>query len=148
MNNCKVIQSVTVQEDAIMIEVGHGDLFHSLMTIQYQALELMVIFWKLKIVWNKQNKKVVKNGPFKEDLTENSFYLMKILSSNLHKLKTMVMLIKKDIGLHFVIHQDGAENHNQLVYQDFAHQLDIVVKNGQKDGENLHLLQFNIPVEK
>ena len=89
-----------------------------------------------------------KNGLSKKELTVNSFYLMRILSSSLHKLKMMVMLIKKDIGLHFVIHQDGAENHNQLVYQDFAHQLDIVVKNGQKDGENLHLLQFNIPVEK
>jgi hypothetical protein len=79
---------------------------------------------------------------------ENSFYLMKILSSSLHKLKMMVMLIKKDIGHHFVIHQDGVENHNQLVYQDFAHQLGIVVKSGQKDGENLHQLQFNIPLVK
>jgi hypothetical protein len=89
-----------------------------------------------------------KNGLSKKELTENTFYPMKILSSNLLKLKMMVMLIKKDIGLHFVIHQDGAENHNRLVYQDFAHQLDIVVKNGQKDGENLHQLQFNIQVEK
>lgn len=143
-----MIQSATVQEDAIMIEAGLGDHFLSLMTIQYQALELMEIFWKLKIVWNKQNKNMDKNGLSKKELTVNSFCLMRILSSSLHKLKMMVMLIKKDIGLHFVIHQDGAENHNQLVYQDFAHQLDIVVKNGQKDGENLHLLQFNIPVEK
>lgn len=143
-----MIQSATVQEDAIMIEAGLGDHFLSLMTIQYQALELMEIFWKLKIVWNKQNKNMDKNGLSKKELTVNSFYLMRILSSSLHKLKMMVMLIKKDIGLHFVIHQDGAESHNQLVYQDFAHQQDIVVKNGQKDGENLHLLQFNIPVEK
>ena len=143
-----MIQSATVQEDAIMIEAGLGDHFLSLMTIQYQALELMEIFWKLKIVWNKQNKNMDKNGLSKKELTVNSFCLMRILSSSLHKLKMMVMLIKKDIGLHFVIHQDGAESHNQLVYQDFAHQQDIVVKNGQKDGENLHLLQFNIPVEK
>ena len=58
------------------------------------------------------------------------------------------MLTRKDIGLHSVTHQDGAENHNQLVFQDFAHLQDIAVKNGQKDGENLHPLQFNIQVEK
>jgi hypothetical protein len=89
-----------------------------------------------------------KNGLSRKELMENIFYLMKILSSNLLKFKMMVMLIKKDIGLHFVIHQDGAESHNQSVYQDFAHQLVIAVKNGQKDGENLHPLQFNIQVEK
>ena len=143
-----MIQSAIVQVDVIMIEVGHGDHFHIHTTIQYQALELMEIFWKLKIVWNKQKKNMDKNGLFKKELMENIFYLMKILSSNLLKFKMMVMLIKKDIGLHFVIHQDGAESHNQSVYQDFAHQLDIAVKNGQKDGENLHPLQFNIQVEK
>lgn len=143
-----MIQSAIVQVDVIMIEVGHGDHFHIHTTIQYQALELMEIFWKLKIVWNKQKKNMDKNGLSKKELMENIFYLMKILSSNLLKFKMMVMLIKKDIGLHFVIHQDGAESHNQSVYQDFAHQLDIAVKNGQKDGENLHPLQFNIQVEK
>ena len=143
-----MIQSAIVQVDVIMIEVGHGDHFHIHTTIQYQALELMEIFWKLKIVWNKQKKNMDKNGLSKKELMENIFYLMKILSSNLLKFKMMVMLIKKDIGLLFVIHQDGVESHNQSVYQDFAHQLDIAVKNGQKDGENLHPLQFNIQVEK
>lgn len=91
---------------------------------------------------------MAKNGLYKKELMVNLFYLMKILSLNFLRLKMMVMLIKKDIGLHFVIHQDGAESHNQLVFQDFALQLDIVVKNGQKDGEKLHPLQSNIQVEK
>ena len=82
MNNYKVIQSAIVQEDVIMIEVGHGDHFHILMTTQYQALELMEIFWKLKIVWNKRKKNMDKNGLFKKELMENTFYLMKILSLN------------------------------------------------------------------
>ncbi len=60
----------------------------------------------------------------------------------------MEMLIRKDTGLHSVIHEDGAENHNQLVYQDFAHQLDIVVRNGQRDGDNLHQLQLCTQLEK
>jgi hypothetical protein len=47
-----------------------------------------------------------------------------------------------------VIHQDGAENHNQLVYQDFALHLDTVEKNGQKDGENLLQLQLYTQLEK
>ena len=60
----------------------------------------------------------------------------------------MEMLIRKDTGLHSVTHQDGAENHNQLVYQDSAHHLDTVVKNGLKDGENLHQLQLSTQLEK
>lgn len=47
-----------------------------------------------------------------------------------------------------MIHQDGAENHNQLVYQDFALHLDTVEKNGQKDGENLLQLQLYTQLEK
>jgi len=47
-----------------------------------------------------------------------------------------------------VIHQDGVESHNQLVYQDFAHHLDTVEKNGQKDGENLHQLRLCTQLEK
>jgi hypothetical protein len=50
-------------------------------------------------------------------------------------------LEEKDFGLHFVIHQDGVENHNLLEFQDSAHHQDGVEKNGQKDGENtLNLL--------
>ena len=60
----------------------------------------------------------------------------------------MEMLIRKDIGLHSVTHQDGAENHNLLVFQDFAHLQDIAVKNGQKDGEKLLQLQLCIQLEK
>ena len=47
-----------------------------------------------------------------------------------------------------MIHQDGAENHNLLVYQDFALHLDTVEKNGQKDGENLLQLQLYTQLEK
>ena len=47
-----------------------------------------------------------------------------------------------------MIHQDGAENHNQLEYQDFALHLDTVEKNGQKDGENLLQLQLYTQLEK
>ena len=60
----------------------------------------------------------------------------------------MEMLTKKGTGPHSVIHQDGAESHNLLVYQDFAHQLDTVEKNGQKDGENLQQLQLCTQLEK
>jgi hypothetical protein len=60
----------------------------------------------------------------------------------------MEMLTRKDIGLHSVTHQDGAENHNQLVFQDFAHLQDIAERNGQKDGEKLHQLQSCIQLEK
>jgi hypothetical protein len=60
----------------------------------------------------------------------------------------MEMLTRKDIGLHSVTHQDGAENHNQLVFQDFAHLQDIAERNGQKDGEKLHQLQSCIRSEK
>ena len=60
----------------------------------------------------------------------------------------MEMLTRKDIGLHSVTHQDGAENHSQLVFQDFAHLQDIAERNGQKDGEKLHQLQSCIQLEK
>ena len=69
---------------------------------------------------------------------ENTLSPMKTLSLNLFK------LIETDFGNHFVTHQDGAENPNQLEFRDSALHQDGAEKNGLRDGENNQKLQLSI----